>query len=368
MAGRGSLPGLAMAISLLAAACAAPMASQGAGDTAAHHYVLGMKLLETDEIVRASAEFERAVGLDPGHAGASEGLGLVALARRDLAAAEQHLVESKAKNGKHVPAYLGLAKVYMAKGDLDRALTEADAAVRLAPSSARAQVVLGQVHLRAFDFRRAEASFGKALELEPTSAEARREWDRSIRIRQASPGTLVGRRIALADPVTRGELAALLATELGIEDRLRKRRPELFDTSFRPPGAPRLRPAADTPQDVGSHWARNAVEVVVRLGLMESYPDRTFRPEEAVTRAALAMTLEQVLSVAANDARLKTRHVGQASPFADVRSDHFAFNAAVVVTTRGLMEADRPTGAFRLDRPVSGPEALLAIRKLAELF
>jgi hypothetical protein len=124
----------------------------------------------------------------------------------------------------------------------------------------------------------------------------------------------------------------------------------------------------DTPQDIGSHWARNAIEIVTRLGLMESYPDRTFRPEEAVTRAALAMTLEQVLSVAVNDARLKTHHVGQASPFTDVRSDHFAFNAAVVVTTRGLMEAERPTGAFRLDRAVSGPEALLAIRKLAELF
>jgi hypothetical protein len=40
----------------------------------------------------------------------------------------------------------------------------------------------------------------------------------------------------------------------------------------------------------------------------------------------------------------------------------------VVVTTRGLMEAERPSGAFRLVTPVSGPDALLAMRKLAELF
>jgi len=100
----------------------------------------------------------------------------------------------------------------------------------------------------------------------------------------------------------------------------------------------------------------------------DAYPDRTFRPDEPVTRAGLAMTLEQVLAVVTNDLPLKTRHVGQQSPFADVRSDHFAFNAAVVVTTRGLMEAERPSGAFRLAHPVSGPEALLAMRKLAELF
>jgi hypothetical protein len=190
-----------------------------------------------------------------------------------------------------------------------------------------------------------------------------------VKIRQAAPGTMVGKKIALADPITRGELAVLLATELQIETHLRKRRPELFDVSFRPPGSPvPALPQPETPQDLGSHWAKNAVELVLRLRLMEAYPDRTFRPEEPVTRVSLAMTLEHVLAVVTNDTGLKTRHVGQQSPFPDVRSDHFAFNAAVVTTTRGLMEAERPSGAFRLANPVSGPEALLAMRKLAELF
>jgi hypothetical protein len=235
-------------------------------------------------------------------------------------------------------------------------------------------IALGQVLLRAYDFNGAEASFAKALELEPTSTEARREWDRTVKIRQASPGTAVGRRIALADPITRGELAALLATELNIETQLRKRRPELFDPSFRPPTSPPAGPAASAAPvasevtDTTGHWARNAVDLVVKLNLMDPYPDRTFRPDEPVTRASLARTLEQVLVVAANDPALRTRYLGQTSPFPDVRSDHFAFNSAVVVTTRGLMEAERPSGAFRLVTPVSGPDALLAMRKLAELF
>ena len=41
---------------------------------------------------------------------------------------------------------------------------------------------------------------------------------------------------------------------------------------------------------------------------------------------------------------------------------------SMVTTTRGLIETDRASGAFRLAQPVTGPEALLSMRKLAELF
>ena len=359
------LPG----VLLLAAACAAPIQSEGIGDTPAHHYAIGMKFLETNELDRAHQEFERARGLAPSFAPAWEGLGLVALARKDFGVAEEQLKTAKAHDWKYVPAYLGLAQVYMATGDLDRARGEAEEALRLAPKSARVHLALGRIRLAAFDFTRAEASFSRALELEPTNSDARRQWDRSVKIRQASPGTMVGKRIALADPITRGELAALLATELGVESHLRRRRPELFDPSFRAPGGSGDAPTGPgTADDIGAHWARNAIELVVRLHLMESYPDRTFRPDEPVTRAGFATTLEQVLSVVVNDSGMKTRYLGQQSPFPDLRSDHFAFNAAVLATTRGFMEADRPSGAFRLTNPVSGPEALLAMRKLAELF
>ncbi len=101
---------------------------------------------------------------------------------------------------------------------------------------------------------------------------------------------------------------------------------------------------------------------------MEAFPDRTFRPADQVDRATYAMTIQEILVVASGDETIRRRFIGSVSPFPDVRNDHFAFNAAMVVTTRGLLEAEMQSGAFRLTDPVSGPDALLSLRKLAELF
>ena len=366
MGGAGVVTGVMVVVFL--AGCARPLQPAGIGDSPAHHYALGMKLLGTNEPGPAQEAFDRALALAPNDAPALEGLGRVALARRDPERAQTLFMKAVSSDAKYVPAHLGLARAYAMKGEHDGARREAETARRLDPKNPQVPLVLGEVLLQAFDFERAESSFARALELDPRSLEARRAWDRSVKIRQAAPGTLVGKRIALADPVKRGELAALLATELGVESYLRKRRPEIFDASFRPPGHSVATVERPGPSDIAGHWARNAIELAIRLDLMEAFPDGMFRPDEPVTRAALASMLEQVLAVVANDPTIKTRHVGQPSPFADVRGDHFAFNAIMVATTRGLMEAERPSGAFRLTTPVSGPEALLAMRKLAELF
>jgi S-layer family protein len=233
-----------------------------------------------------------------------------------------------------------------------------------------AHFALGQVSLSAFEFGKAEASFARALELDPRFTRARRQWERSVKIRMASPGTVVGKKVALAEPLTRADLAALIATELGLEAKLRQHRPEAFDPSYHAPAG--IRMAADNGAapltDIDGHWARNSIELVTSLGVLEPFPDRTFRPDTPVSRAALAVVLQNVLIVATGDEKLSTQFVGATSPFPDVRNDHFAFNAVLLATTRGMMEADGKSGAFRLADPVSGADALLSIRKLAELF
>lgn len=79
------------------------------------------------------------------------------------------------------------------------------------------------------------------------------------------------------------------------------------------------------------------------------------------------MMIEDVLIKVTGDNALATKFIGQTSPFPDLRSDLPYFNAVMVVTSRGIMEAkDFTTGEFAPLSPVPGVDALLIIRKFKE--
>jgi len=97
---------------------------------------------------------------------------------------------------------------------------------------------------------------------------------------------------------------------------------------------------------------------------MELFPDQTFRPDEKITRADYAMLLQNILILATGDENLATKYIGSASRFPDVNASHYAYNAVCLMVDRGIMQADKLSGAFHLNDPVSGADALLIIRDL----
>jgi len=79
------------------------------------------------------------------------------------------------------------------------------------------------------------------------------------------------------------------------------------------------------------------------------------------------MMVEDILIKVSGDESLSTKFIGSKSPFPDLRSDLPYFNAVMVCTSRGIMEArDLTTGEFGPKDTVSGADALLVIRKIKE--
>jgi len=62
------------------------------------------------------------------------------------------------------------------------------------------------------------------------------------------------------------------------------------------------------------------------------------------------------------DESLATKYIGENSRFPDVPGTHFAYNAMALMVDRGIMSADKISGAFQLNKNMSGADALLAIR------
>lgn len=50
----------------------------------------------------------------------------------------------------------------------------------------------------------------------------------------------------------------------------------------------------DAPSDYAGHWAEAAIDFCIAHGLMKGYPDGTFQPDKAVTRAELAEILRRM--------------------------------------------------------------------------
>ena len=68
-------------------------------------------------------------------------------------------------------------------------------------------------------------------------------------------------------------------------------------------------------QDIQGHWAQACIEYLVEQGVFAGYPDGTFQPEKAITRAEFAVVASRAFELTAKR---------PSQPFADVPDDHWA--------------------------------------------
>jgi hypothetical protein len=200
--------------------------------------------------------------------------------------------------------------------------------------------------------------------------EANVEWALIQKIQRAAPGTEIGKKIALIDKIDRADIAALFDQEMNLEKLFTKRGTKTYDTSFKAPTESSTRFSPETTvkmepaTDIENNWLKPSIETVLKLQVrgLEAGPNHTFEPDKLITKAEFALMLEDILIKVSGDEKLATKYIGTTSLFPDVRNDHYAFNAIMVVTSRGFIEADKATGEFKPNDPVLGADALLSIR------
>jgi hypothetical protein len=342
-------------------------------DNPEHHYNNGIKFLDKGEYDNALAEFERAKALDPKYGKAYMGIGLVKAFKGDFDAAFDAMKKAKDLDG--VYAHVGMIRLYsMQRGEgwLGKAEEEFEASKKKDAESSELYFYMGKAYKVGFEFDKAAAAFKKVLDLNKEFVgEANQEWSLVQKIQRAAPGTKIGKQIALIDKITRGDVAALFIEELNLEKLFKERKTKEYDASFKPPEGTAFTADAVTKappaMDIANHPLKADIDAVVALGIrgLEPFPDHTFAPGMLISNANYAMMLEDILIRVTGDDKLATKFIGAVSPFPDVRSDHYAFNAIMVCTTRGIMEV-KLDGYFGLEDPVSGADALLVIRRMKD--
>ena len=356
-------------------------------DTPEHHTFAGVVLLSQEKFADAGREFERALSLDPYNAKAYAGVGLVKAYHGDFAGGFDAVKKAEKyaqSNEEKVFALVGTIRVNnLSHATCLRIGTECtsndswfksskkafDQAVLIDPKAASAYYFMGESYLTVLDLEPAGRMFNRILDLNGDYVtEADRRWKLVLKIQRALPETMTGKKIALMERITRADMALLLMEEMKIEALYALRTPRIFDKRLKDLGKRRTeaaRPATAT--DIARHPRKTDIEEVIRIGIrgLDLYPDGTFRPDEQLDRASYAMIIEDILIKVLGDPSLATRFIGIPSPFIDLQADDPYFNAVMLATSRGIMEAkDTASGAFAPLGSVEGADALLMIRKM----
>jgi tetratricopeptide (TPR) repeat protein len=377
---------LALVVILAAglAACAKEVRKPvGQMDTPEHHLLMGLDLVDQDNLAAADKEFDLALQLNPKYGPAKAAKGLVTALKPDgdLDKALDQVDDglSDAANDTEeltclvlqIRTYTALARRGLVPADdlVDESEDAFEDGLKLDARSQALHFFQGEAYLQALDFAKAEPMYAKAKELGGKYTErADARWELMQKATRAAPGSLIGKKIVLVDRITRADMAGLLVEELNVRRFYDKTQAPVAST-FAPPPAPSQMVEKDEVRkavDIKGHPLRNDIELVIDLGVagLEVNPDRTFTPDKPLTKAEVAFIFQDVIIRAKGDEALTTKFIGSESPFPDVRSDHPYFNAVMVCSTRGLVKADPATGLYHPADPVSGVDALLYIKEL----
>ncbi len=363
----------ALAIALALGCGTKPLKQESVLDTADNHYSQGMRELDRGNIAKAVQEFDRAKALDPNFPEAYAGMGLALAYQKNYDKALEAVDQALGKNDKSYDSRVIKGRIYtmrMKEGDdwVKDAVNEFDRAIKLNPASDKAFFYKAEAYKFGYQFGPAAEAYSQVIAKKGEFAgKADAEYATMQKIQRAAPGTKVGMKIALIPEIDRADLAVLLLEELKLEEVYKKKKQPTYNTDFKAPTDPTKmeQPKAEqmaAATDIAAHWAKNWIEDIMRIGGMEAFPDHKFYPDEKITRVNYAKTMEGILIAATADQSLATKYIGGQSRFPDMRSDHFSYNAVALMVDRGIMSADKLTGAFNPEGKISGADALLIIR------
>jgi len=338
-------------------------------DSPEYHFRSGMRSVDTGNYDAALNSFQRALDLDKKFVSAYAGLGLANAHLGNTKAAKKNIGKAVDKGSKDpdVLAICGRAWIAMRKDEkkwFKQATKILDKALKRDKQHEASMFYYGLAHLYKYNFSDAEAYFRKVVELKGDySGKADAQWKRSQKIVRAMPGTEAGKKIALQEQINRADLSVIFAEELKISELMAKLPAQ--SGGFQTPGQMNTSTRSQKPSDASGHWASSWINEVIQYGILEVGPDGRFYPDETITRAEYAMSVQRLLVVATRDNDLEIRYFGESpSRFSDVPSSHPAYNAMALCSERGIMQSDVMTGKFNPSGKIDGADALLIIRTL----
>ncbi len=392
--------GLVIMLILVMVACAPPAAKKrsktGAMDTPSFHVQRGDEALINSGYEAARSAYRKALSLDGSYSPALSGMAAASAyeASRpgvsdqtrmevfDEAVSQiEQALDNASSTADKARAHNYAMQVYLSlklpKVEwYEKVKDHFEEAQDLKPGNAASVFYMAKAESAGYNYSQASQLYQKVLEIGGAfEARANRELKRIQRIQRAMPGSEFGKQVANVEKITRADIAGLFIAELRL-DRLYRDQKKKRKGGYQVPKSQRkmkMDPLQKYPEavDINGHPMEAAIKQIMAMQIKGLSPDPShkFYPDQEYKRAEFAQLLQDILIKITRDNSLATRYVGESSPFPDVGPDVWYYNAVRTVIIRGLMQVNNTvTGSFAPLAPVSGADALLAVRNLQEIL
>lgn len=117
--------------------------------------------------------------------------------------------------------------------------------------------------------------------------------------------------------------------------------------------------------DIIQHWAQSYIQKVVSLGIMDIFPNRTFQPNQPVTKLEVAKAASRIMEISEMSGRQKFPTDGQVV-IPDIPPGHMYFGLVSKPVAARIISLDAD-GRFHSSRRVTGAEAMSVVNQLKAL-
>lgn len=236
-------------------------------------------------------------------------------------------------------AHLALVDIFLQEDNLENALVHLEAASENDPENIDILEKYGNVLFLANENKRGLEVYEKLLEEQPEN----QEYQQKIEILKNRLGIFElpsqYNAIMTSDAVSKEDMAALLAVKF---------KDVLEESTKKPPII----------IDIATSWADEFILQMTSLGLLDIYPNHTFRPKKIITRAEMAEILLRLV----NHLRDRGyRFIQQIPPeniqISDVSADNYYYQPIIQIVSYDIMSLSLDM-TFNPDLPVSGPDTI----------
>jgi Tfp pilus assembly protein PilF len=236
-------------------------------------------------------------------------------------------------------AHLALADIFLQEDNLDNAIVHLEASCTNDPENIDILRKYGDVLFLANENKRSLDIYEKLLMGESEN----QEYQQRVEILKNRLGIFElpsqYNAIISAEAVSKEEVAALLAVKF---------KDVMEETNKKPPII----------IDIATSWADDYILQMTSIGLLDIYPNHTFRPKKIINRSEMAEILLRLVNYLVERG---FRFIQQIPPeniqISDVSVDNFYYQPIILILSYDIMSLSLDK-TFKPDTPVSGPESI----------